>query len=209
VSTISDNGSGGEAVYWDHRFQRYAIKLLPGDFEVVNNDQMLVTVLGSCVAACVRDSRQLIGGMNHFLLPTDKKIPLRPGYNNLDTAAARYGDLAMEKLINEIIKLGGIRENLEAKIFGGANMFNGGMTTDIGAQNVEFVKDYLEFEKIKVVSMDTGGNNARKVYYIPKTGEVFLKRIDNVKNNTIQLRETQYMKQAKAARTTAQISFFE
>lgn len=209
MSSISDNGSGGEAVYWDHRFKRHAIKLLPGDFEVVNNKQMLVTVLGSCVAACIRDRHQQIGGMNHFLLPTDKKTSVQPRWDNLDSAAARYGDLAMEKLINNIIKLGGRRENLEAKIFGGANMFNGGLSTDIGAQNVLFVKEYLEIEKINLIGIDTGGEYARKIYYIPETGEVFLKRIERFKNNTIQLRETQYLKQARVARTTAQVSYFD
>ncbi len=205
----SDTGHDGDAVYWDHRFQRSVIQLLPGDYQVVNNAQMMVTILGSCVAACIRDKYNSIGGMNHFMLPGDSKISARPRWDNLDSAAARYGDLAMEKLINNIIKLGGRRENLEAKIFGGANMFNGGLNTDIGLQNVQFVNEYLEVEKIKITSMDTGGDNARKVYYIPQTGEVYLKRIDRSKNNTIQLRESQYLKQAKAARTIAEISFFD
>jgi chemotaxis protein CheD len=208
-TSISDNGPDSDAVYWDHRFQRRVIKLLPGDFEVVNNGQMMVTILGSCVSACIRDKIQSIGGMNHFLLPGDQKTSARPHWDYLDSAAARYGDLAMEKLINNIIKLGGKRENLEAKVFGGANMFNSGISTNIGEQNVQFVKEYLDIEKINIMGMDTGGDNARKIYYIPQTGEVFLKRIDRSNNNTIQLRESQYLKQAKATRTTAEISFFD
>ena len=73
----------------------------------------------------------------------------------------------------------------------------------IGGQNIEFVTKYLEVEKIKVVKNDTAGNNARKVYYIPATGDVFLKRITKTNNDTIELREKEYMDEAKHARTTA------
>jgi chemotaxis protein CheD len=93
--------------YWDHRFQRQTIKLLPGDYDVVSDSEMLVTVLGSCVAACIRDKGLRIGGMNHFLLPTDRKNPKQPHWYDQDSAAARYGDFAMELLINKIIAMRG------------------------------------------------------------------------------------------------------
>jgi chemotaxis protein CheD len=205
---ISDTSIADEAHYWDHRFQRQTIKLLPGDFDVVNGKQMLVTVLGSCIAACIRDKKKLIGGMNHFLLPTDRKIKSPGQILDYDNAATRYGDLAMERLINDIIARGGIRENFETKIFGGARMFNSGMS-DVGSQNIEFVKAYLKTEGIRISKEDVGGDHARKVYYIPSTGDVFLKRINKVKNNTIELRELSYLKQAKSSRTTAQIEFFD
>lgn len=205
---ISDTSIADEAHYWDHRFQRHTIKLLPGDFDVVAGEQMLVTVLGSCIAACIRDKKKLIGGMNHFLLPTDRKIQIPAQVLNYDNAATRYGDLAMERLINDIIARGGTRENFEAKIFGGSRMFNTSMS-DVGDQNIQFVKSYLKTEGIRVSKEDLGGDLARKVYYIPSTGEVFLKRINKVRNNTIELREISYLKKAKSSRTTAQIDFFD
>ena len=206
--TIADTSISNEAIYWDHRFQRQTIKLLPGDFDVVSGAEMMVTVLGSCVAACIRDSKNHIGGMNHFLLPTDTKIQKNQQWHDYDLSATRYGDFAMERLINEIISMGGRREYLEAKIFGGGRMFDSGMS-DIVTQNIGFVKEYLKTEGIKIIKRDTGGDHARKVYYIPSTGEVFLKRINRMNNNTIELRERKYLKQAKNTRTTADISFFE
>ena len=210
MAQIEDTSVSNEAIYWDHRFGRNAIKLLPGDFDVTCGEEMMVTVLGSCVAACIRDTKNLIGGMNHFLLPTDTKTKLKQpmAWHNYDLAVTRYGDFAMEQLINKIIKMGGKREHLEAKIFGGGKMFANGMS-DIGLQNIQFVKEYLKTEGIKIVKSDTGGEYARKVYYIPVTGDVFLKRINRINNNTIELREVKYLKRAKTARTTAIISYFK
>jgi chemotaxis protein CheD len=207
MARISDVTIQDEELYWDHRFQRHTIKLLPGDFDVVNGEQMLVTVLGSCIAACIRDNKSGVGGMNHFLLPKEKANGKSRAWDDYDSQATRYGDLAMEQLINKIINMGGRRENLEAKIFGGARMF-ASTYSDIGGQNIEFVLQYLKTEKIRVTSNDTAGTNARKVYYIPNTGEVFLKRITKTNNNTIENREKEYMKEVKTARTSADISFF-
>ncbi|MCU7836452.1 MAG: chemoreceptor glutamine deamidase CheD [gamma proteobacterium symbiont of Taylorina sp.] len=209
MARISDVNIKDEELYWDHRFKRHTIKLLPGDFDVVNGEEMLVTVLGSCIAACIRDIKNGIGGMNHFLLPADKKLNNGNAHqlNTYDSDATRYGDLAMEQLINNIISMGGRRENFEAKIFGGARMFKATLS-NVGQQNIEFVKDYLKTEKIRLVSNDTAGTQARKVYYIPSTGDVFLNRITRVNNNTIEEREKQYLTEAKSADTNADITFF-
>jgi len=208
MARIADATIQDEQLYWDHRFQRHTIKLLPGDFTVVNGRQMLVTVLGSCVAACIRDSQRAIGGMNHFLLPYEKNRGTARKWNDYESESTRYGDLAMEQLINKIISLGGQREYLEAKIFGGAKMFNVHLS-DIGRQNIEFVMQYLKTEKIKIASEDTGGIHARKIYYIPANGDVFLKRITETYNSTIEQREKRYMNEVKQTRTTAEISFFD
>ncbi len=207
MSRISDVSIKDEQLYWDHRFKRNTIKLLPGDFDVVHGPEMLVTVLGSCVAACIRDTKSGIGGMNHFLLPTEKKNKNATEWNDYNSAATRYGDLAMEQLINKIVAMGGKRENFEAKIFGGARMFETSFS-DIGAKNIEFVTKYLKIEKIRTLSHDTAGNHARKIYYIPESGEVYLKRITNTNNDTIKNREYKYLSEARKARTTADISFF-
>jgi len=209
MARISDVDVHDEELYWDHRFKRHTIKLLPGDFDVVNGEEMLVTVLGSCIAACIRDVKTGIGGMNHFLLPADKKLNQTNAHqlNTYDSNATRYGDLAMEQLINGIISMGGRREHFEAKIFGGAQMFKATLS-DVGKQNIEFVKDYLKTEKIKITSDDTAGTQARKVYYIPVTGDVFLNRITRMNNSTIEKREKKYLSEAKHTDTNADITFF-
>jgi chemotaxis protein CheD len=195
--------------YWDPRFKRHTIKLLPGEYHTTKGAELLVTVLGSCISACIRDTKSGIGGMNHFLLPVQKNNTRKDESSwakSYDSSETRYGDLAMEMLINDIIKRGGDRKYFEAKIFGGAQMFES--TMRVGDRNIEFVSKYLDFESIPISSNDTGGRQGRKLYYIPQTGEVFLKRIISVHNNTIEKREKQYMKTAKESRTEAEIDFF-
>jgi len=168
---------------------------------------MLVTVLGSCVAACIRDTKSGIGGMNHFLLPEQTNKDKSQGWaESYDSSETRYGDLAMEMLINDIISRGGDRKYFEAKIFGGAQMFESSMK--IGQRNIEFVRDYLKFESISINSQDVAGTQGRKVYYIPETGEIFLKRIVSLHNNTIEKREVKYLRQARETKTEAEIDFF-
>ncbi|MFK5892283.1 MAG: chemoreceptor glutamine deamidase CheD, partial [Pseudomonadota bacterium] len=158
-------------------------------------------------SACIRDTKSGIGGMNHFLLPEQNNK-----HNNTTWAEAyessetRYGDLAMEILINDIIKRGGERQYFEAKIFGGAQMFESSM--EIGKRNIEFVSKYLKYESIRIASNDVGGRYGRKIYYIPQTGDIFLKRIINIKNKTIENREKKYLQEAKKSRTEAEIDFF-
>lgn len=193
--------------YWDGRFKRNTVKLLPGEYHATVGKEMLVTVLGSCVAACIRDAKRGIGGMNHFLLPEQKNKDKSQGWvESYDSSETRYGDLAMEMLINDIIRRGGDRKNFEAKIFGGAQMFESSM--QIGLRNIEFVRAYLKFESIAISSEDVAGTQGRKIYYIPETGEIFLKRIVSLHNNTIEKREAQYLRQARATKTEAEIDFF-
>jgi len=193
--------------YWDGRFKRNTVKLLPGEYHSTTGDEMLVTVLGSCVAACIRDTRSGIGGMNHFLLPEQRNSNDKQNFaETYDNSVTRYGDLAMEMLINDIVARGGDRKYFEAKIFGGAQMFESSM--QIGARNIEFVKEYLDFEAISIVSEDVAGTQGRKVYYIPETGEIFLKRIVSLHNNTIEKREAKYLRKARETKTEAEIDFF-
>jgi len=193
-------------IYWDNRFKRQTVKLLPGEFHTSTNGEMIVTVLGSCVAACIRDKSTGIGGMNHFLLPiqasSTQSTPWPESYLNDD---ARYGDLAMELLINDIIKRGGRRQYLEAKFFGGAQMFESSL--EIGQRNVAFVREYLTFESISIRSHDVNGRYGRKVYFIPETGDVYVKRINNLHNSTIEERERKYLRDAQKERKDATINF--
>jgi chemotaxis protein CheD len=193
--------------YWDPRFKRHTVKLLPGEYHTTKGNELLVTVLGSCVSACIRDTKSGIGGMNHFLLPEqNNRHPNTTWAEAYDSSETRYGDLAMEILINDILKRGGDRQYFEAKIFGGAQMFESSM--EIGKRNIEFVSKYLKYESIRISSNDVGGIYGRKIYYIPQTGDIFLKRIINVKNKTIEKREQKYLQQAKQTRTEAEIDFF-
>ena len=169
------------------------VKLLPGDYYVTSREEVLDTILGSCVSACIRNPRLRIGGMNHFMLP-------RPSGDGTDTwehiagRATRYGSASMEQLINRILSAGGTRTDLEVKIFGGGRVLSG--LSDIGNHNVIFVREYLKQEGLRVTSEDVGSNYPRHVQYFPMTGRVrvrhltaradvvsqeqqFLKRIEN------------------------------
>lgn len=159
-----------------------ALNVLPGDYMVVNKDCVITTILGSCVAACIRDPVARVGGLNHFLLPE------KP--DSIISQATRYGSHAMETLINEIIKKGGHRERLEVKVFGGANIFN--HMHPVGTNNVEFVLNYLKKENFKIVSSDLGGSKARRIFYFPFSGKV--DRLFLTSNKDVITTETQYEK---------------
>ena len=136
-------------IYFDKNFQSQAAKILPGEYYATSRDMLLVTVLGSCVAACIRDRQTGVGGMNHFMLPDSNQ--------DADTMLGlptRYGTYAMEVLINQVMKIGAKRSNLEAKIFGGGNVLRGFTIANIGQKNASFVKEFLAREKIPIVAED-------------------------------------------------------
>ena len=173
--------------YFDKYFNNQAVKLLPGEYYVTDKDMMLVTVLGSCVAACIRDCQSGIGGMNHFMLPEgggDAGSPLN--------ASARYGTYAMEILINQLLKLGARRSNLEAKVFGGGKVLDGLTVANVGQRNADFVLKFLQLEKIRVVAQDLVDVFPRKVYFFPKDNKVMVKKLRNVRNTTVSQREKDY-----------------
>lgn len=178
--------------YIDKRLKVPAAKILPGEFYVSVNREMISTVLGSCIAACIRDTKLGIGGMNHFMLPVQGEHS--SDFEGTAGAALRYGNWAMEYLINEILKLGGRRENLEAKVFGGGAVLSGMTSHEVGNRNIEFAIGYLRKEGIPIVSEDVGGLCPRKVLYFPDTGSVKLRRLRHVNNDTIQAREETYVK---------------
>ena len=145
---------------------QHKVRVLPGDARTVSEpEHTLVTVLGSCVSACIRNPRNGFGGMNHFMLPQSQT-----GDWNGASATLRYGNYAMEALINMVLKSGCKRSELEIKIFGGANL--GLKSMCVGTKNVEFVRAYLKTEGLSVVASDVGGNHGRRLYYRPSTGVV-------------------------------------
>jgi chemotaxis protein CheD len=179
--------------YWDEQHGMYAAKLLPGEYYVTREPETIVTVLGSCVSACVRDRVMGIGGMNHFMLPMSGG---NGSWENADGGAStRYGNFAMEQMINDILKSGGSRKNLEVKVFGGGKIL--AQMTDIGRKNIEFVEDYLRTEDLPVLARDLGDVFPRKVYFTPATGKAFVKKLRALHNNTIVERETSYLNHLK------------
>ncbi len=148
---------------------------------LVSDDAQLTfsTVLGSCVSACVRDKVANVGGMNHFLL-AEQSGSARDRYG----ASARYGAFAMEQLINKVLSRGtGKKANLEFKIFGGGKI--NAALDDVGAKNIEFVREFLANEGYSAAAEDLGGNFARRVMFRPATGRAFVKRLDNTVNANI------------------------
>lgn len=189
--------------YYDNHFDRHAVKILPGEYFVTNGDKMIVTVLGSCVAVCLRDKVNGIGGMNHFLLPND-------GTNEtgLLTESARYGVYAMELLVNHLLKMGATRARMEAKVFGGGNVLPGLKVNNVGQRNVEFVLDYLQTEKIPVVAKDLLDDYPRKVYFFPDSGKVLVKKIKSLHNSTIVDRESEYRMKVKFTPKSGEVELF-
>lgn len=171
----------------DQRFPHEIACLLPGDYFVSAEPMIAYTVLGSCIAACVRDPAAGVGGMNHFMLPA----PKAEGAYDTWGASTRYGSYAMEVLINEIVKRGGQKHRLEIKLFGGGRIYDGGM--DVGRHNVAWVMAYLVREGFVPAGADVGDVLPRKVYYDIQSGRVCLKKLDRLRNRTIQDREAQYL----------------
>jgi chemotaxis protein CheD len=175
--------------YWDRRMNVAAAKILPGEFYVSRNGEMVSTVLGSCVSACIRDRQLGVGGMNHFMLPQEGKFST-DNWGGEVGLASRYGNWAMEFLINSVLKLGGSRRNLEVKVFGGGNVLTN--MTEIGTRNIEFVLNYLRNEELEIAAQDLGGPYPRKILYFPDTGAVKVKKLIKVENETIAQREKAY-----------------
>ena len=187
--------------YYDRNFQVDASKILPGEYFVTEAGMLLVTVLGSCVAACIRDADSGIGGMNHFMLPDD-------GGRETVGASARYGTYAMEVLINHLLKMGARRNRLEAKVFGGGAVLASLASSNVGAKNAEFVLEYLKTEKIPVVAKDLLDSYPRKVYYFPQTGKVLVKKLHRVHNETLFSRERDYKDRLAGSKVEGDVELF-
>ncbi|MBK8188594.1 MAG: chemoreceptor glutamine deamidase CheD [Cellvibrio sp.] len=200
---LDDNVHLAPNTYFDRNFDCEAVKILPGEYYVTNSGKMIVTVLGSCVAVCLRDKFSGIGGMNHFLLPNDGSSE-----SGLLTESARYGVYAMELLINHLLKLGANRNRFEAKVFGGGNVLRGMTVNNVGQRNAEFVLDYLHNEGIPIVAKDLLDDFPRKVYFFPAEGKVMVKKIKSVHNSTIVDRESEYRMRVKYTPKSGDVELF-
>ena len=178
--------------YFDGDFKLPAVKILPGQYYAAEEAGLIVTVLGSCVSACLWDPVRRIGGMNHFMLPGQGGVrPDTPGFEAEEPA--RLGVYAMEVLINRMLKLGAERSRLTAKVFGGGSVLEGMEALNIGNQNGSFVLEFLREEGIPVAAQDLYDTCPRKVYFFSATGKVLVKRLRTLRNDTLQRRERDYL----------------
>ncbi|MDV7338695.1 chemoreceptor glutamine deamidase CheD [Terasakiella sp. A23] len=188
--------------YWDPTFKHFAVKVGPGDHYVTKKeDEMLVTTLGSCISACVRDTALGIGGMNHFMLPSSDT-----GNWSGVSASMRYGNYAMEVLINDILRMGGARNRLEIKVFGGANMFESSML--VGTKNIEFVETYLRIEHMAVSAQHLGGEQGRRIIFFPQTGKVKMKLLDQQDNAAVIAEEQTFKSEIEKTEIEGSIELF-
>jgi chemotaxis protein CheD len=185
----------GEAsfFYADTLFNTPAVKVLPGEFYVSDEDVLITTTLGSCIAACLWDRERHIGGMNHFLLPD----------SGGSATSGRYGSFAMDLLIGEMVKRGAHRHTLEAKVFGGGAVISGMNSINVGEANTRFVLDYLRTERISVVSKDVLDIHARKVCFLPLTGRAMVKRLASTNTQALLAQEQAATKRVTPAGSSA------
>ena len=184
--------------YYDNTLQIDAIKLLPADYVATDEPVALVTLLGSCVAACLYDPLMGVGGMNHFMLPGDDG----------DNVCARYGVHALELLINDLLKRGARRSGLLAKVFGGGNVLSGFHTDPIGTRNARFVLKYLAAERIPVMAQDLGDIHPRKVCFFARTGRTLVKRLPATRDSEIAKVERDYYGSLSRAPASGGVELF-
>lgn len=180
--------------YHEREFDAAAVRLLPGQFHA-GRDEAMVTVLGSCVSACLWDPQARIGGMNHFMLP-GAGAAASPW-----AASARFGVHAMEVLINRMLRLGAQRRDLVAKVFGGARVLQGFEVLDVGAQNAAFVLEFLREEGVPLAAQDLGGVHPRKLVFFPASGRACVKRLQPVAASELQHAERAYRERLQDSRS--------
>ena len=196
-------GFGHVKRYWDKTNDSVVAKILPGELYVTHANEMITTVLGSCISACIHDPFAGVGGMNHFMLPISKDESISSVKHS---SAARYGNFAMEHLINEILKNGAQRKNLEVKLFGGGRVLS--HMTDVGKRNIEFVLEYIQLEGLKLIVDDLGDIYPRKIQYDPMTGKARMKKLRTMHNRTVAEREEAYMHQIDETPKAGDIELF-
>ena len=188
--------------FFDNTHSAWMVKVFPGEFYVTRQpDEILVTVLGSCVSACIRDPVIGVGGMNHFMLAKGRS----GGWGN-DPQSARFGNFAMEKLINELTKAGCSRERMEIKVFGGGNVIDA--STAVGSDNAEFVLRYLEAEGLRCSAEDLGGSHPRRIHYYPGTGRVVRRLLGTGETYAISREEREYADRLRQRQPAGEIHLF-
>lgn len=188
--------------YFDKDHNSVAVKIHPGEFYVTQNEEVITTVLGSCISVCIFDPINSIGGMNHFMLPNVNNS------NGILSQSFRYGDVAMEKLINVILRHGGNKNELKFKAFGGGQIIKN--MTNIGQRNISFLHKYMTMEGYKLSAFDLGGPYPRKIAFYPLSGKVKLKHIQHIHSDPIFARDNRYETEISSQEeVTGEIDLFD
>ncbi len=198
-----DSGFGHIQRRWDRRLGRYVARILPGEYYATTQDEIITTVLGSCVSACIYDPAAGVGGMNHFMLPASRDGADVHG----PSLAARYGNYAMEALINAILRARGRRETLVVKVFGGGRIISS--LTNVGRLNIAFMREYIRTEGLRLEAEDVGGPWPRKVEFFPATGRVRVKKLRALQATGVVERETHYLHDLEEEPVEGEIELFE
>jgi chemotaxis protein CheD len=191
---------------WDNRLHCWMARILPGEFYITGADEGITTVLGSCISACIRDPAMQVGGMNHFMLPEDTTQGKSAWLDANAGLATRYGSFAMESLINGLLKLGARRERLEVKLFGGGHVLKAAI--EVGDRNIEFARQWLRTEGLRISAEDVGGEVPRRVVYIPSTGKVQVKHLRATDSGDIARREQQHLQSFAKRPVTNDVELF-
>ena len=199
--------------FWERDTGRWTVKLLPGECYVTRQDEAIITVLGSCISACIRDPHTGLGGMNHFMLPDRGEgagmgtgtggTNAHPGFSQIN----RYGCFAMESLINHLARHGAPRTRLELKVFGGGRILRS--MIDIGARNIAFVHSWARTEGMRLSAQDLGGIQPRKLVYFPATGRARVLKLPAIENRSIADRELYYLKHLSEEPNDGQVEIFK
>jgi chemotaxis protein CheD len=188
--------------FFDAATALWMMKVFPGEFYITREtNEVLVTVLGSCVSACIRDPIAGVGGMNHFMLPQHGS-----GAWGNDLKSTRFGNFAMEKLINELTKAGCVRERMEIKVFGGGNVTDS--SNAVGSENAEFILAYLKAEGLRCAATDLGGALPRRIHYYPTTGRVVRRLLGLTERYTIDREESDYGSRLRQQQPAGEIELF-
>jgi chemotaxis protein CheD len=188
--------------FFDAATAVWMMKVFPGEFYITKEtNEVLVTVLGSCVSACIRDPIAGVGGMNHFMLPQHGS-----GAWGNDLKSTRFGNFAMEKLINELTKAGCVRERMEIKVFGGGNVTDS--SNAVGSENAEFILAYLKAEGLRCAATDLGGTLPRRIHYYPTTGRVVRRLLGVSERYTIDREESDYGSRLQQQQPAGEIELF-
>ncbi len=173
--------------YVDKQHGVIAAKILPGEYYVTKHDEMITTVLGSCISVCIYEQSIGMGGMNHFMLPSSNSMS---DSEDLLSDSFRYGDVAMERMINDLLRNGADKRKIKFKAFGGGQIIK--QMTSVGERNIRFLRKFMMLEGYKLDAQDLGGIHPRKVNFFPQEGRVLVKKLQHMHNDTIAARETKY-----------------
>ncbi len=200
--TLNIHGFEKYKKFYDSSLKANVVKISPGDYYITDQKEIITTVLGSCISACIRDTRIHIGGMNHFMIPVKCPHTSCPE-QDMDM---RYGTYAMEHLINDIYKYGGSRKYLEIKLFGAGNVLVG--AGNVGTKNINFIRQFMHTEGYKITSENLGGDHPRKINYCPITGKVMMKRLASNKLAEIQREEKALQNKVENTVVAGEIDLF-